>query len=87
MSVVSQTPDQLFGNEGVVYAKNRLVLIKADPILWIALWRDLVTEELWIETYPNAELQGGGSPVFTRISLDEAKAKFGYFNSSNSTAE
>jgi hypothetical protein len=87
MSDMSQTPDQLFGNEGVAYAENRLVLINADPILWIALWRDPVTDQLWIETYPNAELQGGGSPVFTRISLDEAKAKYGYFSSSDSTAE
>jgi len=44
---------------------------------WDTLYRDPDDGRYWELTYPQSHLQGGGPPQLRRLTLDEAKSKYG----------
>ena len=57
--------------------KNYLVVISHDQSGWDTLYREPNELKLWELTYPQSELQSGGPPKLQRISVNEAKMKYG----------
>jgi len=50
--------------------------IDTDSSGWNILYKDPADGRLWIKTYPNSEMHGGGPPQLKQISLTEAKKQF-----------
>lgn len=68
--------NRLEGNEGQEFARKNLVQVLVDDVNWKILHRSPATGEYWKEFFPQSEMQGGGSPVFVKISEDEVKREF-----------
>jgi Immunity protein 27 len=64
------------GAAGREFAATNLVKVTVDVSGWTILHRDKRTGEFWIESYPNSHLHGGGTPVFIKISDEEAERNF-----------
>jgi hypothetical protein len=71
-----QNRDRLEGNEGQKFARANLVQVVVDDVNWKVLYSNPATGEYWKEIFPQSELQGGGPPVFVKISEEEAKREF-----------
>lgn len=69
--------NRLEGNEGQEYARKNLIQVLVDDVNWKILHRNPITGEHWMECFPQSELQGGGPPVFVKISKEEVKREFG----------
>lgn len=76
MSAERNNKDRLEGNEGQEFARKNLIQVVVDAANWTVLHRNPKTGEYWKEFFPQSELQGGGPPVFMKISDDEAKREF-----------
>jgi len=68
--------NRLEGNEGQEFARKNLVQVLVDDVNWKVLHRNPATGEYWEEFFPQSEMQGGGPPVFIKISEEEAKRDF-----------
>lgn len=68
--------NRLEGNEGHEFARKNLVQLVVDDVKWKVLHRNPTTGEYWKESFPHSERQGGGPPVFEKISEAEAKQEF-----------
>jgi hypothetical protein len=68
--------ERLEGNEGQEFARKYLVQVVVDDVNWKVLHRNPKTGEYWKEWFAQSEMQGGGPPVFERISYEEAKREF-----------
>jgi immunity protein 27 of polymorphic toxin system len=49
---------------------NHLVPLANDPSGWETLFKDPADGRLWIRTYPNSEMHGGGPPTLMTISRE-----------------
>jgi hypothetical protein len=58
------------------FINNHLKKITTDNTGWDVLFQDPDDERFWQLTYTQGELQGGGPPMLTCISRDEAKSKY-----------
>ncbi len=76
MSENSQNEDRLEGNAGQEFARRNFVQVAIDDVNWKVLHRNPTTGEYWKEFFPHSEMQGGGPPVFVKISGEEAKREF-----------
>lgn len=56
---------------------NQLVLLGADASGWDELYRDPDDGRLWELTWPQSEMQGGGPPRLTCITIEAARSKYG----------
>ncbi len=43
---------------------------------WEVLYKAMPSNEYWLLTYPDSSLHGGGEPLLTPITAQEAKEKF-----------
>lgn len=43
---------------------------------WETLFRDRQDGRLWMRTYPQSEMHGGGPPILVWLTDDKAKARF-----------
>jgi len=68
--------DQYEGNEGKEFARKYLVQVVVDDVNWIVLHRNPKTSEYWKEFLPQSGAHGGGSPVFLKISEEQARREF-----------
>jgi hypothetical protein len=76
MSENQTSKNRLEGNEGQEFARKNLVQVVVDDMNWKVLHRDPTTGEYWKEYFPHSEMQGGGPPVFEKISEEEAGREF-----------
>lgn len=76
MSENTGNKNRLEGNEGKEFARKNLLQMVVDDVNWKVLHRNPLTGEYWKEFFPQSELQGGGPPVFVKISEEEAKREF-----------
>lgn len=53
-----------------------LTMIGSDQTGWEILYKDPSDGRLWILTYPQASMQGGGPPKLCCASIDEVKGRF-----------
>ena len=56
---------------------ERLVKIAIDTSGWQTLYRDPQDSRLWELTYPQGDMQGGGPPKLSCISVERARAVYG----------
>ena len=68
--------NRLEGNEGHEFARKNLVQVLVDDVNWKILHRNPTTGEYWKEFFPQSEMQGGGPPVFVKISKEEVEREF-----------
>ena len=47
---------------------------------WEKLYRDPADGRYWLLTYPHGEMQGGGPPLLSNLSLTEPEVKEKYFS-------
>jgi hypothetical protein len=59
---------------------NELIRVYLTPVViengWERLYRDPADLRLWDLTYPQGEMHGGGPPMLTLLSLEEARKKY-----------
>ena len=67
---------QIKGNRVKEYLEANCVELATDDSGWETLYQDKSTKELWVRTFPDSHLHGGGQPLLTLLSKLEAKAKF-----------
>ncbi len=67
---------QIKGNRVKEYLEENCVELATDESGWETLYQDKSTKELWVRTFPDSHLHGGGLPLLTLLSESEAKAKF-----------
>ena len=51
--------------------------VGCDASGWDTLYRDPANGEYWELVYSQSELHGGGPPTLRKVSLDEARSKYG----------
>jgi len=56
--------------------QNHLKKITQDSTGWIVLFEDPNDKRYWELSYPESELHGGGQPMLTNISEQEARSKY-----------
>jgi Immunity protein 27 len=76
MSDHQTAKNRLEGNEGQEFARKNLVQVLVDDVNWKILHRNPTTGEYWKEFFPQSEMQGGGPPVFVKISQEEVEREF-----------
>ncbi len=64
------------GNRVQEYLEANCAELATDESGWETLYQDKSTNELWVRTFPDSHLHGGGLPLLTQLSESEAKAKF-----------
>jgi len=57
--------------------RSHLKVLGRDSSGWDALYRDPDDGRFWELTYPQSHLHGGGPPQLRRLTLAEAKSKYG----------
>jgi hypothetical protein len=55
---------------------NNLKKITQDPSGWFVLYQDANDNRYWELSYPQSELHGGGMPMLTNISSEDAHSKY-----------
>jgi len=55
-----------------------LIPVRASPDGWDTLYLDPSDDRLWELSYPDSQLHGGGSPLLTLLSPEEADNRYGY---------
>ena len=71
MSVIS-------GSEAVEnFISLNLVKITTDKSGWDTLYLNIILNQYWVWTYPNAEMHGGGQPQLQQVTELVAKKEFG----------
>jgi hypothetical protein len=55
-----------------------LTSISASENGWERLYRDPADLRLWELTYPQSEMHGGGPPMLSLVSLEEARKKYNF---------
>ncbi len=58
--------------------ENYLQKLAVDKTGWEILYRDPNDGRLWIKSFPQSEMHGGGPPELKVIETKEAKKKFSY---------
>jgi hypothetical protein len=56
--------------------ENYLVQMSVSIDGWETLYKDPTDNRLWELSYPESELNGGGSPLLRIISIEDASKKF-----------
>lgn len=56
--------------------QNDLLKVATDSTGWDILYIDQLDKRYWELTYTESELQGGGPPTLSLISIEEAKLKY-----------
>lgn len=67
---------QIKGNRVKGYLEANCIEVATDESGWEILYRDSATKELWVRTFPDSHLHGGGLPLLTLFPESEAKEKF-----------
>ena len=57
--------------------KSHLVLVATSADGWSKLFRDPVDGRFWEQTYPMAEMHGGGPPKLQVVSHQAARTRYG----------
>ena len=76
MSTEPHPENRLEGNVGEDFARKYLVQIAVDDVNWKILYKNPTTNEYWKEFFPSSELQGGGPPIFIKVSKNDAEHEF-----------
>jgi hypothetical protein len=58
--------------------ENYLKLVARNSSGWDALFSDPNDGRFWELTFPFSEMQGGGPPCLTAISLEEARGRYSF---------
>jgi hypothetical protein len=67
---------QIKGNRVKDYLDASCIVVATDDSGWETLYQDKFTKELWVCTFPDSNLHGGGLPVLTLLCESEVKTKF-----------
>ena len=71
-----ETVESLEGRDGQDYARAHLDEVTVDQERWLVLHRCPVTKLYWRESFPHSDEHGGGSPLFERITEEQATKEF-----------
>lgn len=58
--------------------KHYLEKLAIDETGWEILYRDPIDDRLWVKSFPQSEMHGGGPPELQVIEAEEAQKKFSY---------
>ena len=67
----------LTGEELESFVADRCTQIATGVGGWESLFLDRESKELWVRTFPQSEMHGGGQPVLSPITAVEARERFG----------
>ena len=70
------TLDSLSGRDGQDYARAHLEQVLVDDERWLVLHQCPITSLYWRESFPHSEEHGGGSPLFEKITDEQASEEF-----------
>jgi len=74
---MSISEKDMHGSEVDIFTKESCIEVATDDTGWVILYRVKGVEEYWVKTYPDSECHGSGEPLLTKITINDAKAKFG----------
>ena len=61
-----------------ILVRDHLVFVADAPEGWFKLYRDPVDARLWEKSYPESHLHGGGPPMLSLVSNEEAAKRYGH---------
>ena len=67
---------QIKGNKVSEFLESNCIEVATDDSGWETLYEDEDSKEYWVRTFPDSQLHGGGFPILTQLSKQEAKKKF-----------
>ena len=67
---------EIEGIEAEKFTQAKCVQVATDDTGWEILYKLVESEEYWLMTYPHSEQHGGGSPILTPVTKQDAYARF-----------